>query len=78
MLGSILLSDRSLYALVIEEGLRAVAAPIHGAANVGTAAINVSAHASRVSMVAMRGRILPALLETARQIEADLHAQSSP
>jgi hypothetical protein len=29
-------------------------------------------------MVAMRGRILPALLETARQIEADLHAQSSP
>src|ERR1700678_2515318 len=27
----------------LEEGLRAVAAPIHGAANVGTAAINVSA-----------------------------------
>jgi hypothetical protein len=37
----------------------------------------VSAHASRVSMVAMRGRILPVLLETARQIEADLQAQSS-
>jgi IclR family transcriptional regulator, pca regulon regulatory protein len=62
----------------LEEGLRAVAAPIRGAAGVGTAAINVSAHASRVSMVAMRGKILPALLETARQIEADLHAQSSP
>jgi IclR family transcriptional regulator, pca regulon regulatory protein len=61
----------------LEEGLRAVAAPIRGAA-VGTAAINVSAHASRVSMVAMRGRILPALLETARQIEEDLRAQSSP
>ena len=61
----------------LEEGLRAVAAPIRGA-SVGTAAINVSAHASRVSMVAMRGRILPALLETARQIEADLRAQSSP
>jgi len=60
----------------LEEGLRAVAAPIRGAA-VGTAAINVSAHASRVSMVAMRGRILPALLETARQIEAALRAQSS-
>jgi len=69
------------YAIVdqeLEEGLRAVAAPIRGAADVGTAAINVSVHASRVSMVAMRGRILPALLETARQIEADLHAQSSP
>jgi IclR family transcriptional regulator, pca regulon regulatory protein len=61
----------------LEEGLRAVAAPIRGAAD-GIAAINVSAHASRVSMVAMRGRILPALLETARQIEADLRAQTSP
>jgi len=69
------------YAIVdqeLEEGLRAVAAPIRGAADVGTAAINVSAHASRVSMAAMRGQILPALLETARQIEADLQAQSSP
>jgi IclR family transcriptional regulator, pca regulon regulatory protein len=55
-----------------------VAAPIHGAADVGTAAINVSAHASRVSMVAMRGQVLPALLETVREIEADLKAQSSP
>ena len=68
------------YAIVdqeLEEGLRAVAAPIRGAAHVGTAAINVSAHASRVSMAAMRGQILPALLETARQIEADLQAQSA-
>jgi IclR family transcriptional regulator, pca regulon regulatory protein len=72
---------RQGYAIVdqeLEEGLRAVAAPIRGAADVGTAAINVSAHASRVSMGAMRGQILPALLETARQIEADLQAQSSP
>jgi IclR family transcriptional regulator, pca regulon regulatory protein len=56
----------------LEEGLRAVAAPIRGAADVGTAAINVSAHASRVTMAAMREQILPALLETVRQIEADL------
>jgi hypothetical protein len=28
-------------------------------------------------MAAMRGQILPALLETARQIEADLQAQGS-
>jgi IclR family transcriptional regulator, pca regulon regulatory protein len=72
---------RQGYAIVdqeLEEGLRAVAAPIHGAPEVGTAAINVSAHASRVSMVALRAQILPALLETARQIEADLKAQSSP
>ena len=69
---------RQGYAIVdqeLEEGLRAVAAPIRGA-DVGSAAINVSAHASRVSMGAMRGQILPALLETARQIEADLQSVS--
>ncbi len=68
------------YAIVdqeLEEGLRAVAAPIHGAPDVGVAAINVSAHASRVSLAAMRTQILPVLLETARQIEADLKALSS-
>jgi len=72
---------RQGYAIVdqeLEEGLRAVAAPIRGAPDVGTAAINVSAHASRVSMDAMRSEILPVLLETARQIEADLRAQSAP
>jgi IclR family transcriptional regulator, pca regulon regulatory protein len=68
---------RQGYAIVdqeLEEGLRAIAAPIRGAADVGTAAINVSAHASRVSMAAMRSQILPALLETVGQIEADLRA----
>jgi IclR family transcriptional regulator, pca regulon regulatory protein len=66
------------YAIVdqeLEEGLRAVAAPIRGAPDVGTAAINVSAHAARVSMAALREQILPVLLETAAQIEADLRAQ---
>jgi IclR family pca regulon transcriptional regulator len=69
---------RQGYAIVdqeLEEGLRAVAAPIRGAADVGTAAINVSAHASRVSMTAMRSEILPVLLHAAAQIEADLQAQ---
>jgi IclR family transcriptional regulator, pca regulon regulatory protein len=61
----------------LEEGLRAVAAPIRGAPDVGMAAINVSAHASRVSMDALREHILPALLDTAGQIEADLRAQGS-
>ena len=61
----------------LEEGLRAVAAPIRGAADVGSAAINVSAHASRVSMTTLRSEILPELLKTARQIEADLQAPGS-
>jgi IclR family transcriptional regulator, pca regulon regulatory protein len=71
---------RQGYAIVdqeLEEGLRSVAAPIRGAPDVGTAAINVSAHASRVSMAAMRERILPELLRTAREIEADLAVLSS-
>jgi IclR family pca regulon transcriptional regulator len=65
------------YAIVdqeLEEGLRAVAVPIRGAADVGTAAINVSAHASRVSMTALREEILPVLQGTVAQIEADLRA----
>src|ERR1022692_4671619 len=69
---------RQGYAIVdqeLEEGLRAVAAPIRGSADVGTAAINVSAHASRVSLAVMRSEILPALLETASLIEADLKSQ---
>jgi len=66
------------YALVdqeLEEGLRAIAAPIRGGGDGVIAAINVSAHASRVSMSAMRTDILPALLETAKLIEADLKTQ---
>lgn len=68
------------YAIVdqeLEEGLRAVAAPIRGSADGVMAAINVSAHASRVSLTAMRTELLPALLKTARQIEADLKSQGA-
>jgi IclR family transcriptional regulator, pca regulon regulatory protein len=69
---------RQGYAIVdqeLEEGLRAVAAPIRTGDSV-TAAINLSAHASRVSMAAMRTDLLPALLETASRIESDLKSQA--
>ncbi len=68
------------YAIVdqeLEEGLRAIAAPIRNAAGAVIAAINVSAHASRASAEKMTTELLPALLETARQIEADLKAQGA-
>jgi len=68
------------YAIVdqeLEEGLRAIAAPIHGAGGAVIAAINVSAHASRVSMAAMRSELLPQLLDTAHRIETDLKAQGA-
>jgi len=66
------------YAIVnqeLEEGLRAIAAPFRGKGGAVAAAINLSAHASRVSMEAMRADLLPALLETAGRIEADLRSQ---
>lgn len=69
---------RQGYSLVdqeLEEGLRAIAAPIRGADGAVTAAINLSAHASRVSMTAMRTDLLPALQDTVRRIEADLRSQ---
>jgi IclR family transcriptional regulator, pca regulon regulatory protein len=56
----------------LEEGLRAIAAPIRDSSGAVTAAINVSAHASRISPDAMLTQLLPALLETAGHIEADL------
>ena len=60
----------------LEEGLRALAAPIRDASGTVTAAINVSAHASRYATDDMLTRLLPALLDTAARIEADLKAVS--
>jgi IclR family transcriptional regulator, pca regulon regulatory protein len=68
------------YAIVdqeLEEGLRAVAVPIRGAGGGVIAAINLSAHASRVTMAAMRAELLPQLIDTAHRIEADLKAQGA-
>jgi IclR family pca regulon transcriptional regulator len=66
---------RDGYCLVdeeLEEGLRAVAAPIWGAQGRVAAAINVSAHISRGSAEAIRNELLPLLLDTARAISADV------
>jgi IclR family pca regulon transcriptional regulator len=59
----------------LEEGLRAIAAPIRDSSGAVTAAINVSAHARRHSREEMLTQLLPSLLETARQIEIDLQSQ---
>jgi IclR family transcriptional regulator, pca regulon regulatory protein len=61
----------------LEEGLRSIAAPIHGSGGAVIAAVNLSGHASRVSLAAMRAVLLPALLETAGRIEADLRSQGA-
>src|SRR5216683_2295450 len=58
----------------LEDGLRAIAAPIRDSSGAVTAAINISAHASRHTPEAMLTQLLPDLLNTARLIEADLKA----
>lgn len=56
----------------LEEGLRALAAPIRDRTGKVVAALNVSAHASRTSLEAMRRDLLPPLLKAAARVEADL------
>jgi IclR family pca regulon transcriptional regulator len=56
----------------LEEGLRSAAVPIRSAAGEVSAALNVSVHASRASMAALRREYLPHALEAAAAIEDDL------
>jgi IclR family transcriptional regulator, pca regulon regulatory protein len=57
----------------LEDGVRSVAVPIRrGPRDATQAAINVSAHAARVSVERLRDEFLPLLQETAAQIGADL------
>lgn len=59
----------------LEEGLRAVAAPIRNPDGKVVAAVNISAHASR-TLESMRRDLLPPLLATAAKIGADLKSSS--
>jgi IclR family pca regulon transcriptional regulator len=58
----------------LEEGLRAVAAPIRDRAGRVVASLNISAHASRTSLESMRRNFVPPLLAAAARISADLPA----
>lgn len=63
------------YAIVdqeLEEGLLALAAPIHDRSGGVAGAVNVSAHAARVTVDEMRERFLPRLLSATAAIDADL------
>jgi IclR family pca regulon transcriptional regulator len=61
----------------LEEGLRSLAVPIHGASGAVVAALNVSVHASRASMTALRREYLPLARTAARAIEGDLAGVTS-
>ncbi len=56
----------------LEEGLRSLAVPIHDASGSVVAALNMSVHASRATIAAMRRDFLPQARRTAAAIEADL------
>jgi IclR family pca regulon transcriptional regulator len=63
------------YAIIdqeLEVGVRSAAAPVHDASGNVVAAVNATAHASRVSLERLREEFVPPLLETARAIDADL------
>ncbi|MET0422616.1 MAG: IclR family transcriptional regulator C-terminal domain-containing protein, partial [Actinoplanes sp.] len=56
----------------LEVGLRAIAAPVRDRAGEVVGAVNVSVHAARATVDAMRRRLLPPLLAATAGIEADL------
>ncbi len=65
------------YAIVdqeLEHGIRSVAVPVRDSAGVVIAAINASAHTSRVTVAQLRQRFLSQLQDTAAAIEHDLGA----
>lgn len=61
----------------LEVGVRSVAVPVRDSAGRVLAAINVSAHAARVTLEELQRRFLPELMRTAKAIEADLPVRAS-
>jgi IclR family transcriptional regulator, pca regulon regulatory protein len=73
--GEVERARRQGWALVdqeLERGLRSIAAPVRDRAGAVVAAVNVSTHASRTTLDAMRRELLPPLLRTADAIGRDL------
>jgi len=72
---------RQGYAVVdqeLEDGLRAVAVPIHDAQGTVVAALNLAVHAERWTIEAIRAELLPRLREAASAIEATLASAEPP
>ena len=62
----------------LEDGLRAIAAPIHDEHGTVTAAANLAVHASRWNNDAIRETLLPRLLQATTAIDRDTHAAAPP
>jgi IclR family transcriptional regulator, pca regulon regulatory protein len=61
----------------LEQGVRSAAVPIRDATLGVAAALNVSVHATRMTMQVLRRQVVPRLLRTAEAIEVDLRAAGS-
>jgi IclR family transcriptional regulator, pca regulon regulatory protein len=59
----------------LEQGVRSAAVPIRDGSQTVVAALNVSVHATRMTMQGLRRDLVPRLLRTADAIEVDLRAQ---
>jgi IclR family pca regulon transcriptional regulator len=75
-LAQVRLQGHSVVDQELEEGLRAIAAPIRDRGGAVTGAVNVSVHAARATVDEIRDRILPPLLAATAAIEADLRIAS--
>ena len=62
----------------LEDGLRAIAAPIHDEHGTVTAAANLAVHASRWTNDTIRETLLPRLLQATTAIDRDTHAAAPP
>jgi IclR family pca regulon transcriptional regulator len=62
----------------LEEGLRALAVPLHDEHGEVVASVNVAVHVSRWSIEKIHGDLLPRLREAAAAIEADIRAVGVP
>ncbi len=56
----------------LEDGVRSIAAPLVGSTGRVIGAVNISAHATRSTLDALRKQFLPVLLETTAKINEDL------
>lgn len=75
-IGQVRLQGHAVVDQELEEGLRAIAAPIHNRAGHVTGAVNISVHAARATVDDIRDRFLPPLLAATAAIEADLRISS--
>ena len=62
----------------LEQGVRSAAVPIRDSTGAVAAALNVSVHATRMTMQAIRRELVPQLMRTAAAIEIDLSVTGSP